>query len=725
MPLEYMGVFAGFLLLIFSVGLLILQNKELVMFESRTSELYENIRSIDSTFIQAIKAAGTARRYARSRRPEDFGSYKSERDIAIDLLNLSSAEVASGVMEEFAPDVPNIFLNVLQELSSALDGVMRIIDSIPGNVNDSRSSALFDEMNDNAISDLIDRMYRLHDAKLSAVDRIRELRSARLNRTLARNNIGTMGGIFFSIGLFLFSFLVLRNKMQTIGRYSRELKAETQRAQRAEKIKSEFLANMSHEIRTPMTAILGFSELLQDGVKDPKYISYLTGIEDSGRSLLNLINDILDLSKIEAGRFVIKPRNISIHQFISGLNFIFGQMAKTKGLDFSVSVDPALPDKIILDDNRVRQILTNLLGNAIKFTQTGFVRLSVSLMPADLTDAMSIRFAVSDSGIGISAENQKIIFDAFRQVDGQATRNFGGTGLGLSISLQLAHLMNGSISVQSEEGRGSTFILVLPLTGMPESSEQFTHGSPSPAEPNEEGTTVHLSGGRVLIAEDDPRIRTILADYLRVQDVEVFTALDGAEALAIMAKENIDVLVTDIMMPNLSGRELIAQMRRSTRLMRIPVIIAAASTQSELDKDMPEIQGFLKMPFSRADLLESLSRFLPHEHRPGGHSSMVTPNMTDRLRECALDLSSLSKIQYETLVEKYSNRLRVLRVTLSLDGMAEFGNDLMEEGERLDCVALLEFGQALATASDEFDIEAISALLARLNGLLATAAHES
>lgn len=724
-PLDYLGVIGGFLLLMLSVGFLILQNKELILFESQTSELSENIRLVDKTFLGVIRSTTDARRYARTLRPDDFNTYRRDADQAFKLLARSKAEIASGSMAVLAKDGTATFLNILEELRTTLDAANATIDSLPKLLNGQRDTSVSDKLGDEAINDLLDRIYHLYDTKLSAVDRLLELRSNKLGQTLARNDVRTVGIVLFAIAFFLLSFLILRHKIETIRRYSLQLKVETQKAQRAERVKSEFLANMSHEIRTPMTAILGFSELLRDGVKDAKYTSYLAGIEESGRALLALINDILDLSKLEAGRTVIKPGKFSIVQFVSGLSLTYGQIAKAKGLEFSVNMAPALPETIFLDDNRLRQILINLIGNAIKFTQSGFVRLSISQVPEDPAGSRSLQFAVSDSGIGISAENQKIIFDAFRQADGLTTRNFGGTGLGLSISLQLAHLMNGSLSVQSEEGRGSTFVLVLPLDAMPDSSEQCSCDSQAPVEVNEGGTTVHLSGGRVLIAEDDPRNRMILAEYLRGHDVEVSTAQDGADALQIMENDSIDALVTDIMMPRMSGLELIARMRRSARLKRIPVIIASATTSPESYKDMPEIQGYLKKPFSRTDLLESLSRFLPHEHRPDEHNAMATQNMKDRLGERTLDLGSLSKAQYETLFEKYSNRLKVLRVTQALDGIAEFGNDLIEEGGHFDCPALVDFGQALAGASDELNIEAIRVLLAQLDGFLTTASHES
>jgi len=724
-PVEYVGMFIGFLLLIFAVGLLVLQNRDLILFESQTSDLYENLRVVDNTFIQAIKTAGAARRYARSRQPEDFRLYQADVDEASSLLNLSEVQVRAGTMEKISLDESDIFQNVLRELHNTLNEVAKIIGPIPALGNSTMTTIESDDLNDNSISILLDKFYELHDTKLAAVDRLRVLRSRTLDRTLARNNFRTMTGIAFSILLFLLSFLVLRNKMQTIARYSLELKEETKKAQRAEKIKSEFLANMSHEIRTPMTAILGFSELLRGGVKDARYASYLMGIENSGRALLELINDILDLSKIEAGRIIIRPRKFSLAKFVSALDLVFRQMAKTKGLEFSIDIAPGLPEIMILDDTRLRQILTNLLGNALKFTQSGSVRLHVTPAPAVMADTPSIQFSVLDTGIGISPEDQRIIFDAFRQVDGQASRNFGGTGLGLSISLQLAQLMNGSISVHSEEQKGSTFILLLPMKEAFESQRECDTSGQSAPDLDMVGTAVHLTAGCVLIVEDDPQNRIILREFLSDQNVQVITANDAVQALSIMQDEKIDALMTDVMMPRMSGFELISTMRRSERLAGIPVIIASASTPSEQYENMPEVQGFLKKPFRKADLLESLSNFLPHDHRPHEQNTVDIHNTLDRSARLPLELQSMNDQSHEMLSKKYADRLRILSITLSMDGIAEFGRDLIMEGKQLGHQGLVHFGQELEAASETLSIEDINRLLDQFNSFLRKSDHET
>lgn len=716
LPFEYLAMVVGFILLITSIGFLILQNRDLILLESKNSELYEDTRAIDTTFIQVIKTASDARRFLRSQSAQDLTAYQGNYQKSIHLLDVTGDEISKGVLDRVAVDIKEIFLSILWELRKTLNSVNDVVITVP--VDEAEGTPVSgnnDIITGKEVNNLIDRMYGLHETKLSAVDRLREQRSERLAQTLARNNQRTTLGIVVSILFFMLSFILLRNKMVTIRRYSMELKEETLRAQRAERVKSEFLANMSHEIRTPMTAILGFSELLNDGLTDPKYRSYVTGIQTSGKALLALINDILDLSKIEAGRMTIKPRETDLPSFISTLDLIFSQMAKNKGLEFSIQVGAEVPEKVDMDDNRVRQVLTNLLGNAVKFTHQGFIRLSIYKELDSHTGAPQLRFAVIDSGIGISKQDQTVIFDAFRQADGQTTRNYGGTGLGLSISLQLARLMGGTITVESEEHRGSTFTLILPLETNPQELK---------AESARKGGTnaravkmdIHLTGGSVLIVEDEPYNTTILREFLGDQEVRIITANNGLEALDLLEQETVDVVVTDMMMPKMSGTELIHRIRASEKSRSIPIIIASASTPPEQYMNLPEIQGFLKKPFHRSDFLALLAPYLPHEECPCVEKS--TPLIVGKAGGQEKGWGPVDETVREALQEKYGKRFKMLRVTFAMDGIAELGRDLTTEGQERHWDALVTYGQTLRSAAENLDISALSQLFDRLGTLL-------
>ena len=257
----------------------------------------------------------------------------------------------------------------------------------------------------------------------------------------------------------------LKHRAETLRRLveeqTKDLKKAKETAEKANQAKSEFLANMSHEIRTPMNAILGFTEILEEEIADKRHKKFLTSVLTSGKILLALINDILDLSKIEAGKMELKFEPVNLYSILSEIKYIFSNKVKEKALDFQLEVDPTLPGSLLLDGLRVRQVLFNLVGNAVKFTESGFIKLAVHKI--NRGETVDIIILVQDTGIGIAADQQQIIFEAFTQVEGHAARKYGGSGLGLAISRRLAEMMGGEISVQSqgEPGKGSTFSFAL------------------------------------------------------------------------------------------------------------------------------------------------------------------------------------------------------------------------------------------------------------------------
>ena len=249
------------------------------------------------------------------------------------------------------------------------------------------------------------------------------------------------------------------SELETAKSEANQLASQAEAANRA---KSEFLANMSHEIRTPMNAILGFTELLEKKIEDELLGSYLAAISSSGKTLLGLINDLLDLSKIEAGKLSIEWEPVNVTLVIDEIERIFELQTRKKGLDLILEVDPALPKWILLDEVRLKQVLLNLIGNAIKFTESGHVRLSVGKSAAKGdTSRIDLVFRVEDTGVGIKEEEKDRIFDRFVQQSGQSTRTFGGTGLGLAITKRLVDLIGGTIEVKSEPDKSTVFIVRL------------------------------------------------------------------------------------------------------------------------------------------------------------------------------------------------------------------------------------------------------------------------
>ena len=357
-----------------------------------------------------------------------------------------------------------------------------------------------------------------------------------------------------------------------------ELKIARDAAEAATQAKSEFLANMSHEIRTPMNAILGFTELLEGTIKDDEQQKeYLNSISSSGKTLLSLINDILDLSKIEAGKLKIQYKPINARSIFKEIRQIFSQKVEEKGLDLCIDLDPELPS-LVLDEVRIRQILFNLVGNAIKFTHKGYIKVSVKkTYKGDDRSKVDFIFSVKDTGIGIPEKQQDLIFESFEQQEGQSHAQYGGTGLGLAISRRLAVMMNGEIKLESEQGRGSTFsvhlrdVLVAPDTDLEKDDV------------SQDYTSLIFEPATILIVDDTESNRTLLKGYLNFAPFKFIEADNGQTGIDYAQKYKPDLILMDIKMPVLNGCEATRRLKASDELKHIPVIIVTASAMKDFE----------------------------------------------------------------------------------------------------------------------------------------------
>ncbi len=510
-----------------------------------------------------------------------------------------------------------------------------------------------------------------------------------------------------------FVYQQLYHDFQLAEEEARRLKQVAERATRA---KSDFLATMSHEIRTPLNAIIGMADVLSSSPLTSEQQHCVEVFQRNGLSLLNLINDILDLSKVESGKVELETIPLDLRDVISRAIEVIDGRAKAKGLELKHSISPGVPVYLIGDPNRLRQVMINLLGNSIKFTERGHLDVRVEQDP-EASCSGCLRFAVSDTGIGIPEDKLGLVFDNFTQADSSTTRQYGGTGLGLSISRQLVELMGGRIWVESQVGRGSTFFFTVKLGVQADQSERtpLEGGQPSTLGPMRKA-----DGLRILLADDSGDNRFLILSYLKESNCRIDIATNGQEAVDKFRAGRFDAVLMDVEMPVMDGYTATREIRRyegEAGISATPVVALTAHAFADMAEKSRDA-GFtlhLTKPIRKATLLEALARY-------SGLSEPAMEPVAESAVEEATD-SLLVRVEQgmedvvPAYLEKRRKDIQTYRRALAdqdFEALRMLGHKMKGTGGGYGFPVLTEIGDAIEQAALRKDAGSISASVDRL-----------
>jgi len=487
-----------------------------------------------------------------------------------------------------------------------------------------------------------------------------------------------------------------------IKKIEKELALAKEAAERASRAKSEFLANMSHEIRTPMNAILGYSRMLSKMIFEENQKTYLDVIQKSGKNLLSLINDILDLSKIEAGKLDIINKPMSLLNLLNEIRDIFQIKTKEKKIDFILKISPDIPGGLLLDETRLRQVLFNLVGNAVKFTEHGSVSLSAeksSQICESSERLISLIFKVEDTGIGIAQDQLENIFNPFEQQRGQESK-YGGTGLGLTITKRLTEMMNGKISVSSQVGKGSCFTVELQNVEISSVTAEKTLKDIQVCNVSD------FKNAKILLVEDNLYNTELIRAILTPLNIRLTEVSNGKEAIDSLKNFKPDLILMDIKMPVMDGYKTVPIIKADKNLKDIPIIALTADVMPEnREKIMAAgCDGFLEKPVDENRLLSELMRFLPYNSCE--NIVQKENNLSEILKQS--NINEISHAERVHILNCLSSELmrewEQIADSVILDKWSEFGAKIKDLGEKYNADALVAYGKSIIQDSEQFNI---------------------
>lgn len=464
-------------------------------------------------------------------------------------------------------------------------------------------------------------------------------------------------------------------------------------AESANKAKSDFLANMSHEIRTPMNAIIGFSEQLSNTIKDKKQLSQINLIRSSGKNLLRIINDILDLSKIEAGKIEIEATPVNLKKMGTHIQSIFEQTTEEKDITFSTTFSKNIPNTILIDEVRTRQILFNLASNAVKFTESGGVKIHFDANKHH--QKMDLTITVEDTGVGIPEDQIKQIFNPFIQTRGQSVIKYGGTGLGLSITSKLVKKMKGTLSVKSKENQGSVFTIFIP-------NIQFSNEKVHTVENAFDTSEIIFSKAKIIIADDVTENRKLIIDLLaNSPELTIIEASNGEEAIELAKAHVPDLILMDLRMPILNGIEATNIIKSIDSLKNIPIIAITASIKNIKEKEkLKELfQQYITKPLDIEVFFKTLSNVLNYtktekkiDKKPQSQPSLLSPEDIQKLPEFIQlleqqflpDLESLIDNQVINEIEDFGQKLKTISITQNIAPAIKYSENICEFADNFE-----------------------------------------